>query len=63
MKDTLYNRLQSLKTPELLDVRRVLEIRIEEQRTNPRHDYLGKCLIKATMELEKRGALPHRNNA
>jgi len=59
MKTSIYDRIPSTATEDLLRLRSVWAMRIEMRKTAPRrHDYIGKCFIRATLVLEERGALP-----
>lgn len=58
MKDTLYDRLESATTEQLLHLREYFSGRIERREKTPRFDYHGKCLIRCTQILERRGVLP-----
>lgn len=59
MKTSVYDRIPTSSTGDLMSMRRMLIIRYEQRDHTPRrHDYLGKCLIRATQVLESRGVLP-----
>lgn len=63
MKTSLYDRIPTIETDLLIRMRDHLCVRIEMRDSTPRrHDYLGKCLIGATLELERRGVLPLPKN-
>lgn len=58
MNNTIYDRLDSATTEQLLHLREYFSGRIERREKTPRFDYHGKCLIRCTQILENRGALP-----
>lgn len=58
MKNTLYNRLESATTEQLIALRDLYIGMIERREKTPRFDFHGKCVIRCTQILEKRGALP-----
>lgn len=58
MNNTIYDRLDSATTEQLLHLREYFSGRIERREKTPRFDYHGKCLIRCTQILEKRGVLP-----
>lgn len=58
MKNTIYDRLDSATTDQLLHLREYFSGRIERREKTPRFDYHGRCLIRCTQILEKRGILP-----
>lgn len=58
MNNTIYDRLDSATTEQLLHLREYFSGRIERREKTPCFDYHGKCLIRCTQILEKRGALP-----
>lgn len=65
MKNHIYTRLADITTEDLLMLRAVWNRLIADRTRAPRHDYVGKCAIRATLILEGRGALdqppPHPN--
>ncbi len=65
MKTNIYDRISSLATEDLMLLLRIWNRLIADRTQTPRHDYRGKCVLRATLVLEARGALlvppPHRN--
>lgn len=57
MKNNIYNRLSEIATEDLLFMRAIWTRLIEDRARTPRHDYVGKCALRATLILEGRGAL------
>lgn len=58
MKNSLYDRLESATTEDLVLLRDLYAGMIERRDKTPRFDFHGKCVIRCTQILEKRGALP-----
>lgn len=58
MKNSLYDRLESATTADLLKIRDMYAGMISRREKTPRHDYQGKCVIRCTQILENRGVLP-----
>lgn len=57
MKNNIYDRLSEIATEDLLLLRAVWTRLMDDRARSPRHDYVGKCVLRATLILEKRGAL------
>lgn len=57
MKNNIYNRLSEIATEDLFFLRAVWTRLIDDRMRTPKHDYVGKCALRATLILEKRGAL------
>lgn len=57
MKNNIYNRLADITTEDLLLLRAVWNRLITDRARVPRHDYVGKCAMRATLILEGRVAL------
>ena len=58
MKTSLYDRLESATTDELLRLRGLYIGIIEQREKTPRFDFHGKCVTRCTQILERRGVLP-----
>lgn len=58
MKISIYDRLDGATTEQLLLLRALWIGMVERREKIPRHDYHGKCIIRCTQILEKRGVLP-----
>lgn len=54
MKTSIYDRIPVINTEDLQLLLPFWTRSIENRETTPKHDYHGKCLMRATLELEKR---------
>jgi len=54
MKTSIYNRISEIATPELAALRGLWAGLCADRPTPRRHDYWGKCLLRASLELEQR---------
>jgi len=54
MKISIYDRIPMLTTAELLMLNDLWSGMVEHREKTPRHDYHGKCLIRISLELERR---------
>jgi hypothetical protein len=59
MKQSIYDRIPQIETCDLNDLIRFWTRLCNDRPRLPRHDYWGKCIIRAVHVLEERGALPH----
>jgi hypothetical protein len=55
-KMNIYDRIPSTPTADLAALKRLWTMLIAQREGTPKHDYHGKCLMRATLELERRGA-------
>ena len=58
MKNTLYDRLESATTEQLMQLRDLYLGMMARRETTPRFDFHGKCVTRCTLILEARGVLP-----
>jgi len=65
MKTNIYDRIPNIATEDLSLLLRIWNRLLMDRVKMPRHDYHGKCVLRATLILEARGALaappPHSN--
>jgi hypothetical protein len=54
VKNSIYDRIPTLSTRALIRMRRYWTRAMEARDTTPRFDYHGRCLLRATLELERR---------
>lgn len=58
MKTSIYDRIPEIPTDDLKRLVKLWAGMIERRDRSPRHDYHGRCLLRATLELERRGQQP-----
>jgi hypothetical protein len=57
MKTSLYDRLENATTEQLIRIRDMFSRIIERRERTPRFDYHGRCVLRCTLILERRGVL------
>lgn len=58
MKQSIYHRIPEIATADLIELVALWTGLCEDRSHTPvRHDYWGKCLLRGSLELERRAAL------
>jgi hypothetical protein len=54
MKNSIYDRIPVITTADLVELKSIWSRLVQRRISTPRHDYHGKCLMRCTIELERR---------